>query len=56
MTTRQLHAARLLWWFTCITFVGVELHLRGALWAGAGVTARPEEAEVAAHVLTRVQH
>ena len=40
--------------FTCVTFIGVKLDRRGALWAGAGVAAGPEETEVAAHVLTGV--
>lgn len=40
--------------FTCVTFIGVKLDRRGALWAGAGVAAGPEETEVTAHVLTGV--
>lgn len=40
--------------FTCVTFVGVELDRRGSLRTGAGVSTRPEEAEVAAHILARV--
>lgn len=40
--------------FTCVTFVGVELNRRGSLRTGAGVSARPEETEVAAHILARV--
>ncbi|TNN64429.1 hypothetical protein EYF80_025379 [Liparis tanakae] len=39
---------------TCVAFVGVKLHHRGALRAGAGVATRPEETEVAAHILTGV--
>lgn len=40
--------------FTCVTFIGVKLHRRGSLRAGAGVSTRSEETEVAAHILTRV--
>lgn len=42
--------------FTCVAFIGVKLHGRGPLWAGAGVSTRPEETEVTAHILTRVGH
>ena len=41
---------------TCVTFVGVDVHRRGALRAGAGVPAGPQEAQVTAHVLARVGH
>lgn len=40
--------------FTCVTFIGVKRHRRGPLRAGAGVSTRPEETEVTAHILTRV--
>lgn len=49
---RAADALRLL--RTCVTFIGVKLHRRRPLWAGAGVSTRPDEAEVAADVLTRV--
>lgn len=41
---------------TCITLVGVEVRQRGALWTGAGISTRPEQTEMAAHVLTGVGH
>lgn len=40
--------------FTCITFTGVKLQHRRALRTSAGVSARPEETEMAAYIFTGV--
>lgn len=40
--------------FTCITFIGVKLHRGGSLRAGAGVSTRSEETQVAAYILAWV--
>lgn len=42
--------------FTCVTFIGVKLHRGGSLRAGASVSTRSEETQVAAYILTRVGH
>lgn len=52
---KRLQAVNALWpAFTCITFIGVKLHWSGPLRAGTGVSTRPQETEVTAHILTRV--
>lgn len=42
--------------YTCVTFIGVKIHRRRALWAGTGVSTRPDKAEMTAYILTRVGH
>lgn len=41
---------------TCVAFIGIKLNGRGSLRTGAGVATRPEQTQVAAHVLARVGH